>query len=103
MCVLIYRPDERPQVSFLPARKNFIQAKYDFIDEMLSFGQFDIDSSFAAKSDGTPVKILDVGCGIGGTSRYSHPNPNNKSLRLIHYEPTDKAIDRTNNMNDSGI
>jgi ubiquinone/menaquinone biosynthesis C-methylase UbiE len=45
-----------------PPKKNFIQAKYDFIDEMLKFGKFDTDSK--------PAKILDVGCGIGGTSRY---------------------------------
>jgi len=45
-----------------PPKKNFIQAKYDFIDEMLKFEKFDTDSK--------PAKILDVGCGIGGTSRY---------------------------------
>jgi len=39
--------------------KDFIEAKYDFIDKMLSFSQV-----------GTPSKVLDVGCGIGGTSRY---------------------------------
>ena len=36
-------------------KKDFIQAKYDFIDEMMSFGKI-----------GTPRTILDVGCGIGG-------------------------------------
>jgi len=41
-------------------KKNFIQAKYDFIDEMLRF------SGAAAP----PATVLDVGCGIGGTSRY---------------------------------
>ena len=39
-------------------RKNFKQAKRDFVDQMLQF-------SHAA----SPKKILDVGCGIGGTSR----------------------------------
>merc|ERR1712087_814126 len=39
--------------------KDFIQAKYDFIDRMLDF------SKAAA-----PKNVLDVGCGIGGTSRY---------------------------------
>lgn len=41
-------------------KKNFIQAKFDFIDEQL-------------KWSGAPANvksILDVGCGIGGTSRY---------------------------------
>lgn len=44
-------------------RKNFIQAKYDFVDEMAKFAQL----KFSAE---TPIKVLDVGCGIGGTSRY---------------------------------
>jgi len=39
--------------------KDFIQAKYDFIDRMLEFSQME-----------SPKKVLDVGCGIGGTSRY---------------------------------
>ena len=40
-------------------RKSFKQAKFDFVDEMLAWS--------GAKS---PPTILDVGCGIGGTSRY---------------------------------
>lgn len=41
-------------------KKDFIQAKYDFIDEQLKWS--------GAPSD---IKsVLDVGCGIGGTSRY---------------------------------
>lgn len=39
--------------------KDFIEAKYDFIDKMLEFSQTD-----------APATVLDVGCGIGGTSRY---------------------------------
>ena len=39
--------------------KDFIEAKYDFIDEMLKFSQVE-----------KPLSVLDVGCGIGGTSRY---------------------------------
>jgi hypothetical protein len=39
--------------------KNFIQAKFDFVDEMLAFSKAN-----------QPKKILDVGCGIGGTSRH---------------------------------
>jgi len=39
--------------------KDFIEAKYDFIDKMLEFSEAD-----------APQKVLDVGCGIGGTSRY---------------------------------
>lgn len=40
-------------------KKDFKQAKYDFVDEMLKFS--------GAQS---PKKILDVGCGFGGTSRH---------------------------------
>jgi len=39
--------------------KDFIEAKYDFIEEMLKFSETE-----------KPTKVLDVGCGIGGTSRY---------------------------------
>lgn len=46
-------------------KKNFIQAKYDFIDEMLKFGRMNV-SRFTDQ----PIRVLDVGCGIGGTSRY---------------------------------
>jgi MPBQ/MSBQ methyltransferase len=42
-------------------KKNFIEAKYDFIDRMADFGKV---------VDMKPQSILDVGCGIGGTSRY---------------------------------
>ena len=40
-------------------KKNFIQAKYDFVDEMLRWS-----------GTQNPATILDVGCGIGGTSRH---------------------------------
>lgn len=52
-----YTPEER-RVGY--KKKNFIQAKYDFIDEMFSW----------AGPSPAPATILDVGCGIGGTSRY---------------------------------
>ncbi len=39
--------------------KDFIEAKFDFVDEMANWSE-------AVK----PAKVLDVGCGIGGTSRH---------------------------------
>jgi MPBQ/MSBQ methyltransferase len=47
-------------------KKNFIQAKYDFIDEMMKLGE--IDKVPSTTDD--EIKVLDVGCGVGGTSRY---------------------------------
>ena len=44
-------------------KKNFIQAKYDFIDRMMAFSGLN-------GLPKPPAKVLDVGCGIGGTSRY---------------------------------
>jgi MPBQ/MSBQ methyltransferase len=44
-------------------RKDFIQAKYDFIQKMMAFGNID-------KSTHATAKVLDVGCGFGGTSRF---------------------------------
>ncbi len=44
-------------------KKNFIQAKYDFVDEMMKLGGINPEEDSGAK-------MLDVGCGVGGTSRY---------------------------------
>ena len=64
-----YEAENRPTKAFLPAKKDFIQAKYDFIDEMLKFSGFDVTKAPSLQQQQRPVKILDVGCGIGGTSR----------------------------------
>merc|ERR1740127_7745 len=44
-------------------KKDFIQAKYDFVDRMMAFSGIN-------GLEGAPARVLDVGCGIGGTSRY---------------------------------
>lgn len=44
-------------------KKDFIQAKFDFVDEMMKLG------GISAEAD-SDAKVLDVGCGVGGTSRY---------------------------------
>mmetsp|Transcript_13387 Transcript_13387/g.19700 ORF Transcript_13387/g.19700 Transcript_13387/m.19700 type:complete len:398 (-) Transcript_13387:86-1279(-) len=53
-------------------KKNFIEAKFDFVDQMMGFGS--IDTFAAEKSPASEqqqqLKVLDVGCGVGGTSRY---------------------------------
>jgi len=50
-----------PELAAGYKKKDFIQAKYDFIDEQLKWS--------GAQTDKLTC-ILDVGCGIGGTSRY---------------------------------
>ena len=44
-------------------KKNFIQAKFDFVDEMMKLGGINPE-------DDSGAAVLDVGCGVGGTSRY---------------------------------
>jgi MPBQ/MSBQ methyltransferase len=52
----VYTPDELAR-GYL--KKDFIAAKVDFCDDMLAFA-----------GANAPKRILDVGCGIGGTSRH---------------------------------
>ncbi len=56
-----YYTEEEQKGGYL--KKNFIGAKYDFIDKMMGFAKLD-GQTFK------PAKVLDVGCGIGGTTRY---------------------------------
>lgn len=63
-------------------KKNFIQAKYDFIDEMMKLGG--IDKLTTSSSE---IKVLDVGCGVGGTSRYLAKNIPNSSVTGITLSP----------------
>jgi len=44
-------------------KKDFIQAKFDFVDEMMKLGGINAEEDSSAR-------VLDVGCGVGGTSRY---------------------------------
>jgi MPBQ/MSBQ methyltransferase len=53
-----YTPEERAAGY---KKKDFIGAKHDFVEQMLQWS--------GAKAGSGPAKILDVGCGIGGTSR----------------------------------
>lgn len=57
-------PTRNPRIQQGAFRKDFIQAKYDFIDEMAKWG------GVVAGPETSPKTVLDVGCGVGGTSRY---------------------------------
>jgi MPBQ/MSBQ methyltransferase len=59
-----------------PVKKDFIQAKVDFIDEMMAWGVAGPNPTLMRRletepgSSFEPVRILDVGCGIGGSVRH---------------------------------
>ena len=48
-------------------KKDFKQAKFDFTDKMMAFGGFGTTTNYG---EGKDLKVLDVGCGVGGSSRY---------------------------------
>lgn len=49
-------------------KKDFKQAKFDFTDKMMEFGGFWGENK--GWGEGKELKVLDVGCGVGGSSRY---------------------------------
>lgn len=56
-----------------PVRKDFIRAKFDMIDEMIRWGIAEPDPTLFKRLENpdiafSRVKILDVGCGVGGTA-----------------------------------
>lgn len=57
-----------------PFKKDFITAKVDFIDEMIRWGitlpNPKLNERLEKETGAEPVKILDVGCGIGGSTRH---------------------------------
>jgi len=59
-----------------PVKKNFIQAKADFVDAMLAWGVLGPNPTLKRRLENPgpgpapePVRMLDVGCGIGGSVR----------------------------------
>jgi len=56
-----YEPSEL-RGDFLPPKRDFIEAKFTFVDRMFDWG-WEGDAA-------GPKTILDVGCGVGGTSRH---------------------------------
>ncbi|PNH02628.1 putative tocopherol O-methyltransferase, chloroplastic [Tetrabaena socialis] len=73
-----YYSDEELARGYL--KKDFKQAKFDFVDEMLGFS--------GAKA---PQKILDVGCGFGGTSRHLAKKFRDASVTGITLSPKQVA------------
>eukprot|EP00968_Pinguiococcus_pyrenoidosus_P027024 scaffold7349_cov383-Pinguiococcus_pyrenoidosus.AAC.3 len=68
-----YNAQERRRGMLSAFRKDFKGAKYDFIDEMMAWGNLPGFTGAPPKPGAaapTTMKVLDVGCGIGGTSRY---------------------------------
>jgi MPBQ/MSBQ methyltransferase len=59
-----------------PARKDFVAAKTDMVEELIRYGISDANPALARRLDerGSSaegiVRILDVGCGIGGSARH---------------------------------
>ena len=56
-----YEPEEL-RGDFWPPKRDFIEAKFTFVDKMFDWG-------WEGPATG-PKRILDVGCGVGGTSRH---------------------------------
>lgn len=59
-----YYNDDEMKKGYL--KKDFIEAKYDFVDEMMKLANI----QDVVKNSSGNLKMLDVGCGVGGTSRH---------------------------------
>ena len=81
----------------MPPKKNFIEAKVDFIDEMLRFGRFDVDAVQAERAS-EQTRILDVGCGFGGTTRHLAKKFPNTEFVGITLSP--KQVERATSLAD---
>jgi len=52
-----------------PCKKDFLKAKEDFVHEMVRWGRLDSSTETLRERLPSGTTVLDVGCGIGGSSR----------------------------------
>jgi len=72
----------------LKSGKVFKDTKFKFVEEMYKW------SGAEANSGGAPAKILDVGCGIGGTSRYLGNKLKGKGTQVTGITLSPKQVER---------
>ena len=72
----------------LKSGKVFKDTKFKFVEEMYKW------SGAEANSGGAPAKILDVGCGIGGTSRYLGNKLKDKGTQVTGITLSPKQVER---------
>lgn len=78
--------------------KVFKDTKFKFVEEMYRW------SGAEANSGGAPAKILDVGCGIGGTSRYLANKLKDKGTQVTGITLSPKQVERATELaNERGL